>query len=460
MKKISWLLIVTLLVTFPLAGAAYGGNEEDVAPEESQLEYYGEALAEIMEFLMDTFDGAVEEETLLDGALRGLLEALGDPHSVYMDEEEVEEFFASVDGRFGGIGASLELVDGYPMIIAVFPHTPAGLAGLAPGDLIVEVDGEDIKDHLLSSTVSRIRGEPGTEVTLKVYRPSTDQTFPMTLVRAVIEIPSLDYRALDDHLAYVRIHRFGETTARDMEVVAGFIQATQVGGVVVDVRGNPGGYLSTTLEVSDMLTPVAPLLRISGRDGEEQVFYGSDPGWGIPLVVLVDGRTTSGAEILAAAVQDTGSGVVMGHEGSFGKGSVQDMFWLNNGGAIKLTTAHFYSPDGHPIHGEGVTPDILVEQPVLEAIPFVEECGPGSSRAVVGEVQLALNQLGYDSGVVDGLYGPITTRAVAAFQEASGLETTGLVDPETVMVMQEEISNLHDTVLQEAIRHLRDCLGM
>ena len=459
MRKFAGLLIVTLLMTFPLAGPLYAENETPET-ETSQWEYYGEALAEIMQFLEDAFDGPLDEEAILDGALRGILDALGDPHSVYMNQEEAEDFLASVDGRFGGIGASLEMVDGYPVIISVFPRTPASLAGIQPGDRIIEVNGESIQGVLLASVVSRIRGEPGSEVKLTIYRPGTGQTFPMTLVRAVIEIPSLEYGALDEHLAYVRVHRFGPGTARDMELVGRFIQTTGVGGMVLDLRGNPGGYLSSTLEVADMLTPVTPLLRISGRDSDEQVFYGSDAGWGIPLVVLVDGHTSSGAEIVAAAVQDTGSGVIIGHEKTFGKGSVQDMFWLNNGGAIKLTTAHFYSPDGHPIHGVGITPDILVETRVNDQVPAVQECGPRSPRAVVAEVQLALSQLGYDAGVVDGLYGPITTQAVRAFQEDSGLENTGLVDSATAAMMQEGIEKLHDGVLQEAIKYLRTSLGM
>jgi carboxyl-terminal processing protease len=317
----------------------------------------------------------VDQESLVYGAIRGLADSL-DPHSVFLDPEEYEILKSDAEGRFAGVGVEVLSRDGWLTILSVFEGGPAAKAGLQPGDRFLSIDGEEARDVRLYDAVRRIRGEPGTTVEVTVRREGQEKALERTLTRAFIDIDPIEAQLLDDGIVYVRIKAFQDGTARLFshaldEAVMKRRRRGGVTGLLLDLRDNGGGLLHEAVWVSDELLASGVIVSTRGRGGVKISEYsarraGTRPKWAI--VVLINENTASASEIVAGALRDHRRAVLVGVR-SFGKGSVQNVFELPGGSALKLTTYRYYTPSGRSIQAEGITPDLVAEQPRAEGDP-------------------------------------------------------------------------------------------
>ena len=306
--------------------------------------------------------GGVAAEKLVETALDAMLQSL-DPHSDFMNAREFEESYISTKGEFGGLGIEVTMEEGFVKIVSPIEDTPAERAKLQSGDLITHVDGDSIKDKSLSDAVTRMRGAPGTEILLRIRRGDQPE-FDVTLVRAVIKVRSVRWQVEQD-IGYVRVTRFTERVESGIATALAQLQTqagTDLKGVVLDLRSNPGGLLDQSLILADSFLDKGQIVSVRGRRPETRRDYDAVPGdlaLGLPMVVLINGGSASASEIVASALQHHGRATVMGRR-SFGKGSVQTIMPLPLEGALRLTTALYYGPDGHTIQAKGVEPDILI----------------------------------------------------------------------------------------------------
>jgi len=334
-----------------------------------------EDLQTFVEILTRVQDGYVEDVTdsqLLENAIRGMLSGL-DPHSAYLDAQEFEDITASTQGQFGGLGIEVQMQDGLVRVVAPIDDTPAARAGVEAGDLIVKIDDTTVKGMTLTEAVRKMRGEPGTDIELTIAREGKAQPVFVTITRDIIKVSSVRTRVLTDDIGYIRISTFTNNTSDNLrEEIATMREdlGDELRGIVIDLRNNPGGVLNAAVDVSDAFLDGGNVVSIRGRrEGQVRDFnaQSGDLVSGMPIVVLVNGGSASASEIVAGALQDHRRAVVVGSK-TFGKGSVQTILPLSNDGAVKLTTARYYTPDGRSIQAEGITPDIELQSYKLERV--------------------------------------------------------------------------------------------
>ncbi len=307
----------------------------------------------------------VDDKTLLENAVRGMLAGL-DPHSTYLDNAQYQDLQASTSGAFGGLGIEVGQENGLVKVIAPIDDTPAANAGIKAGDLILRLDNRPVKDMTLSEAVKLMRGEPGSNIVLTILREGQSEPFDVTITRAIVQVKSVKSRMLDDGLGYVRISQFQARTGEDLVKAVENLKKEAGGslrGLVLDLRNNPGGVLSASVAVADAFLSEGKIVYTDGRrDKSENVWYATPPDVidGAPMVVLVNSGSASASEIVAGALQDHGRAVIMGQR-TFGKGSVQTILPLKDGGAVKITTARYYTPSGRSIQAEGIVPDIEIQ---------------------------------------------------------------------------------------------------
>ena len=308
----------------------------------------------------------VDDKTLLENAIRGMLTGL-DPHSTYLNPEEYKELKIGTTGKFGGLGIQVGMEDGFVKVISPIDDTPAFRAGLESGDLIIRLNEKSVKGMTLNDAVKIMRGDPGTDITLTVVREGADKPLPFTVTRDIISVKSVKSKILEPDYGYIRISNFQSKTARDLVSEISKLKKenkNELKGLVLDLRNNPGGVLSAAADVSDAFIDDGKLVYTKGRINNSEFEFNAKPGDimnGLPLVVLINGGSASASEIVAGALQDHKRAVVMGSK-SFGKGSVQTIQELRSGGAVKITTARYFTPSGRSIQGEGITPDIILDR--------------------------------------------------------------------------------------------------
>ncbi|MBE9561150.1 MAG: S41 family peptidase [Proteobacteria bacterium] len=307
----------------------------------------------------------VDDKTLLENAIRGMLSGL-DPHSTYLNSDEYKELKIGTTGKFGGLGIQVGMEDGFVKVISPIDDTPAFRAGLESGDLIIRLDDKSVKGMTLNDAVKIMRGDPGTDIKLTVIREGADKPLPFTVTRDIISVKSVKSRILEPDYGYIRISNFQSKTARDLVSELSNLKKenkSELKGLVLDLRNNPGGVLSAAADVSDAFINDGKLVYTQGRIANSAFEFNAKPGDimnGAPVVVLINGGSASASEIVAGALQDHSRAVIMGSK-SFGKGSVQTIQELRSGGAVKITTARYFTPKGRSIQGEGITPDIILE---------------------------------------------------------------------------------------------------
>ncbi|MCC7358153.1 MAG: S41 family peptidase [Anaerolineales bacterium] len=312
-------------------------------------------------------DQPLDDVKLMQGAIAGMLNALGDQHTSYIPPDEYMLISADQSGQFEGIGAYVEGVEGVGLrIVSPFPGSPAEAAGLLPGDMIVAVDGTDVTGLTELEAVRLVRGPAGSTVRLDIQRAGdagASEALSFDVVRARITVASVEGKLLEGNIAYVKINDFGEHTAQELKDTLRSLLDADPAGLVLDLRGNPGGLLDTAIEVSSQFLPRGTLVMKEQFGDGRQIEYdaqGSGLATAIPLVVLINQGSASAAEIVAGAIQDQARGTLVG-ETSFGKGSVQNWHQLRgDNGAVRVTIARWYTPDGRSIHEQGITPDVTV----------------------------------------------------------------------------------------------------
>lgn len=352
-------LVAAGIATVPLVAIAMQGSE----PAASDLGL----LAGVIQLVQRDYVHPIGSGELTRDALKGMLGRL-DPHSDYMDAQEFAQSQADIAGSFGGLGMQISEQDGVPKIVSPIDGTPAAHAGLEPGDEIVMIDQSSTQGESLRKVVSLLRGDPGSTVTLTILR-GKQQPFDVTLKREIIRVESVKSKLEPGGIGYVRISQFGGDTADGFKkAIEGLKRDAngRLGGLVIDLRNDPGGLLSAAVDVAGDLLNGGSVLSIHGRQAsEDQTFEAPAHGdmlSGTPVAVLINGASASASEIVAGALQDRHRATVIGTQ-SFGKGSVQTIVPLKGQGAVRLTTALYYTPSGRSIQGQGIAPDVVVEAP-------------------------------------------------------------------------------------------------
>lgn len=376
-------LVVFMMLLLPVMDcvAAPKKKKEEPVVHLTDEQIYEELkkLALVFEVARDNFVEEADEKKMLEAAMNGMLGAL-DPHSSYLSADDFKEFNDKSHGEFGGLGIQITSDRGAVRVISPIDDTPADKAGIKAGDYITHIDGEQVFDLTLNQAVKKMKGRPGTKVKLTVVSDDGEPR-EMTLKRAIIKVESVkhDTKMLADadpddketpKIGYIRISDFGATTSRDLNKAIKELEKDKVVGYVVDVRNNPGGYLTAAIDVSDAFLDGGEIVSTRGKEKTdiERVF--AKPGDmvnGKPVVVLINHGSASASEIVAGALQDNGRGLVMGSQ-SFGKGSVQQQKPLGDGTAIHITIARYYTPSGRSIQNEGITPDIEVLHSKVEVL--------------------------------------------------------------------------------------------
>ncbi len=352
--------LVAAVLVIPLISAIRSQGEEGAAPDFA-------LLAGVIQLVRHDYVHPVGSDTLTEDALKGMLNRL-DPHSDYMNEQEFKQSQADMAGQFGGLGMQISEQEGLPKIISPIDGTPAAHAGIEPGDEIISIDHGSTRGVPLRKVVSLLRGEPGSTVTLTILR-NKQPPFDLTLTRQIIRVESVKSALEPNAIGYIRISQFGGDTADGVKQAIASLKRDangQIKGLVVDLRDDPGGLLTAAVDVASDLLDGGTVVSIRGRRSSESKVFdvrgGGDLLAGVPVVVLINGASASASEIVAGALQDRHRAVVMGTQ-SFGKGSVQTIIPLNGKGAVRLTTALYYTPSGRSIQDEGIAPDIVVEAP-------------------------------------------------------------------------------------------------
>ncbi|PIR76821.1 MAG: hypothetical protein COU32_00035 [Candidatus Magasanikbacteria bacterium CG10_big_fil_rev_8_21_14_0_10_42_10] len=307
-------------------------------------------------------DQPANEVDMFYGAISGMVAGLHDPYSTFFPPKEAKEFARDLAGEFEGIGAEIGVTDGQLTIIAPLPESPAQKAGLKAGDKVFAIDGKNTADMTLEEAVLNIRGEKGTTVVLMVSHDGLKDAKDVSVLRDTITVPTVNWEMKDNHIAYVRLSYFNETTWDDFDNAVQEILQAKAKGLVFDLRSNPGGFLQTSIDVASEWVDSGVIVRERFADGttNEHQSRGKHRFATMPTIVLVDGGTASGSEIVAGAIQDYGVGTIMGTQ-TFGKGSVQDFQMLPDGSALKLTIAKWFTPKDRAINGEGIAPDVIVK---------------------------------------------------------------------------------------------------
>ncbi len=352
---------VLVAVTAALAwNPGHGYQQAQAATDYRQLQKF----SQVMEMVRRSYVKEVSDEELIDGALAGMLSHL-DPHSVYLDKDMYSQMQVDTSGEFGGIGIEITAAEGGIRIVAPIEDTPGDKAGLHAGDLIIKIDDELARDLSLPEAVKHMRGKPGTPVVLTIFREGADAPFEVRVIRDIIHVKSVKSDFLTNEFVYLRITQFQEKTA---ELLQEQLQALQkragkpFAGAVLDLRNNPGGLLDQAVKVSDLFLDKGNIVSTKSRVGKN-LSFDATPGdilHGKPLIVLINQGSASASEIVSGALQDHHRAVLLGVK-SFGKGSVQSVVPLQDGTAIKVTTALYYTPSGRSIQATGIEPDIRVE---------------------------------------------------------------------------------------------------
>jgi len=323
--------------------------------QERESQQGARLLDQVLNIVSTRFVDTVDQATLYEKAARGLVHELNDPYSVLLSPKELSTFNAQTNGRYAGIGMEIAETQGFITVQRVFPHTPAEQAGVQEGDRINFIDTTNIRGWTVSQTSDALKGNPGSRVLVKFSRPGVPELIPITFTRAVINIPAVPYAImLDGNIGYIPLLQFNESARDEIENSVTRLSRQGAKGIVIDLRGNPGGILDQSLSVSNLfLRKGQQISSIRARNGENQTFVASDDPVAptIPLVLLTDGRSASASEIVAGALQDHDRALIVGTT-SFGKGLVQSVFPLEGGYALKMTTAKWYTPSGRSIQKE------------------------------------------------------------------------------------------------------------
>jgi carboxyl-terminal processing protease len=406
-------------------------------------------IRKVMEIIKsDYVEENVDEQKLIYGAIEGMLKTLEDPYTRFMEPKNFKEMQVETQGEFGGLGIVITVKNKFLTVISPIEDTPAFRAGIKAGDMILKIDGKDVVDIALHDAVKLLRGPEGSKVTINVLREGDKESKDFTLLREVIKIPSVKYWVIKPNVGYIRLLQFIQTSAEDLEKAMIHLEKEKVGSIILDLRNNPGGLLTAAVEVARKFIPKGDVVSIRGRDGEKNTyssFFQSHPQ--LPLVVLINEGSASASEIVAGAVKDTKRGILVGKK-SFGKGSVQTVISLNDGSALAMTTALYYTPSGVNIHKKGIEPDIEVDLPKLTDVDREEIKKGLEADEKHQKEQDRLEQVASGTAPASG----------AATIASETYQPSGFNEPQDTFTkgsLQEYVINKYDIQLQRAVDLLK-----
>lgn len=347
-------------------------------------------FAQVLDKIKTSYVEEVTETEVIESAIGGMLSSL-DPHSAYLSPDDFSELREQTSGEFGGLGIEVTMEKGLVKVVAPIEDTPAHEAGLKSGDLIIQIDDEDVQGLTLREAVDRMRGEVGTDIDLKIFREDEQRTFDVIITRDVIEIKPIKSRLEKNGIGYIRVTTFNDNADATMrQHLADLVEKNEepLTGIVLDLRNNPGGLLTQAVAIADSFLPKGEIVSTRGRLTNQNARYNAREGDILnnkPIVVLINGGSASASEIVAGALQDHKRAIVLGTK-SFGKGSVQTIMHLPQGAGMRLTTALYYTPAGTSIQAEGIEPDIEVKQ--LRQLEEVDTEGYPSEATLRGHLEL------------------------------------------------------------------------
>lgn len=373
-------LVISLGLSFSL-GLYFGKSQCQICrPEEVDFSLFWEAYNKLQEKFVSP--EKLDIQKMIYGAISGMVKSLEDPYTVFLNPEETKRFIEDVKGTFEGVGMEIGIREGQLQVIAPLEGTPAQRAGLRPGDKIIKVNDTSTADISIEEAVNLIRGPRGTEVTLTIYREEWAKTKEVSIVRDVIEIPSLKWEILEKDVAYIKLYQFSEKASLDFKKAVIEILDSPSQKIILDLRNNPGGYLEVARDIAGWFLEDGEIVVIEdfgqGKEQKEYLAEGSGIFGGYPMVVLINQGSASGSEILAGALRDN-RGILLIGEKSFGKGSVQELEKLKEGSSLKITIARWLTPKGELITDVGLAPDIEVE---MTEEDYVEERDPQLDKAI------------------------------------------------------------------------------
>ena len=357
--------------TFSPVRAAEEEKDKKVTNDPSETYRQLNLFGDVFERVRSEYVEEVGDKELIENALNGMLSSL-DPHSSYLSEDDFSDMKVETKGEFGGLGIEVTMENGLVKVVSPIDDTPAFRAGIQSGDYIVKIDDEAVMGLTLSDAVEKMRGKVGTPIDVVIRREGEDAPLDITIVRDIIKIRSVRHRT-EGNVGYIRVTTFNQNTGPGVKTAIKEIKkelGSKLIGYVIDLRNNPGGLLNQAIEVSDAFLDKGEIVSQRGRYEEDTERNNATPGDmtdGLPLVVLINGGSASASEIVAGALQDHKRAIIMGTQ-SFGKGSVQTVMPLPGNGAMRLTTARYYTPSGRSIQAKGIEPDIIVELAKIEAI--------------------------------------------------------------------------------------------
>ncbi len=451
MKRTISLLLVLLLVV-PLAFADAKINQKEI-----------DKLDEIIDKIERNYHGEVSHEALIEGAYRGIVETL-DKHSEYLDKEALSAFNDSISGSFVGVGIAINEKGDYIEVISPIADSPAEKVGIKAGDLIIAVDGKNIKGTPLKEVVDMIKGPIDTDVTLTIERQSVNKKFDFTITRTRVVLKSVGHRKVDA-VDVIKISSFDRNTASELKEI---LKNKDVGQkIIIDLRGNPGGLLDQVVEIADLfLAKGKTICSVDYSIYKDNVYKAKKDGMTADLIVLVDDGSASASELFAAAIQDNERGTIVGQT-TYGKGTVQSVYDLTDGSALKLTIAKYATPSGKFIDGIGVTPDVVVEdKPIISELvdnfypmQSLNTSARGSRDIDTYGLEQRLAYMGYDV-VIDGFFDEATEAALKQYQTEHQLAPTGRLTVDTKIVIQADVierdQKKNDSVLSEALKIIKN----
>ncbi|MCM3635926.1 S41 family peptidase [Paenibacillus camelliae] len=462
-------ILVTMFVTdkleevVPVAAStsvASAATDQGTKMTEAELKQ----LNTVLDLLQTNYVTEIDREKLIDGAISGMMNALDDPYSVYMEAEVANRFSQSIEGSFSGIGAEVSLENGQVVVVSPIKGSPAERGGLLAKDIILSVNGESLAGLTLQEAVELIRGEKGTKAKLEVMRSGHSDAITVVLIRDDIDIETV-YSDIDEQgIGLIEITQFSQNTSERFAEELAALEEKGLKGLVIDVRNNPGGVLQDVVEIAQlMMKEGTVVVQVEGRSGKRDKTYatgGEQKKY--PIAVLTNGGSASASEILAGALQEGAGATVVGEQ-TYGKGTVQVSYnqLFDDGGLIKMTIAKWLTPKGNWINETGVTPNIVVEPPLVYSIARLnlnddEELKEDQLSEKIRSAQIMLDTLGYSVDREDGYFSKKTSEAVRKFQKDHSLSSTGVINKQTSAKLEEKIiafirDKANDPQLQKAI---------
>ena len=371
----SRLMVLIMLVGLP-AQVLYA--EESI--EEPKPDTYNKLkiFSEVLSLIESNYVESVESDTIINGAIRGMVKAL-DPHTSYLPPASYKEMQVETTGKFGGLGIEISIRDGVLTVVSPIEETPAFKVGIKAGDKIIKIEEESTLDMTLQDAVTRLRGETGSPVTITIFRDSFKAPKEFTIVRAIIKVRSVVHKLYKKDIGYIKIRSFSKNTSLDLDKALDELEKKEISKLILDLRNNPGGLLNQAVEVADrFLNQENLIVYTKGRsDAQNMRFTSHDKVAGVsyPLIILVNSGSASASEIVAGALLDLNRAIILGTP-TFGKGSVQTIIPLSDGSALRLTTARYYTPSGRVIQENGIEPDIIIERKIPEELEEDDEKEP------------------------------------------------------------------------------------